>query len=419
MIFRNNAQLKTEKGFAIFYLTVLVLAAALTASASIFTITYREQRIIKDVTRSNQAYFAAEAGMEDATLRIKKTMDVPSKYTLIVGTELADIQIISPNSNTRIVQSTGTASNISRKIENRLSIETINPSFFYGAQAGNLGILMENNSRIEGAGGAPGNVYSNGPISGDNNAVITGNVFVATGMAGDQSYAVYNSDQIFGKNNPVIDVAQSFVPSVSNTLVKISIYIKRVGDPNDLTVRILTDNLGSPTKTVLASGGLEEDLVGTSFGWVDIVFSSPPNLTQGVTYWLAIDASTDNNDYWVWGKDQNQGYVSGQAKYSQDWNASNPSWTAIAGDLNFKTYMGGQATFLDKVAVLGDAHSNTITNSDVCGSAFYQTIDSSSLDFLNSPHSPACPSPLTPGTAFPESADPPLQNMPISDSNIN
>lgn len=416
MIFKKN---KTEKGFAVFYLTILILAASLIISGSIFSMTLREQKIVKNITRSNQAYFAAEAGVEDAILRIKKFMEVPSKYALTVSSQSADIEIFSPNANTRIIQSTGTASNIFRKIESNLSVETINPSFFYGAQAGSLGIFMENNSRIEGVGGAPGNIYSNGSVEGDNGATITGNVFVATGMAGDQSFAVYNSDQIFGQYNPVIDVAQSFIPSASNTLVKASIYLKKVGDPGDRTIRILTDNAGSPTKTVLASGELDEDLVGTSFGWVDIIFSTPPNLTQGVVYWLAIDASRDSNDYWVWGRDQGQGYDSGQAKYSENWNASNPVWSSIAGDLNFKTYMGGQPTYLQDIIVLGDAHANTINEVKVCGSAFYQTIDSSSLNFLNNPSNPTCPDPITPGTAFPASLDPPLQNMPISDSNIS
>lgn len=420
MVFSDNIQINKEKGFAVFYLTILVLAAALAAASSIFTAAYREQKVIKSITKSNQAYFAAEAGLEDATLRIKKSMKVPSsKYALIVGAESADIQVISPSPNTRIIQSTGTASNIFRKIENRLSIETVNPSFFYGAQAGILGISMENNSRIEGALGASGNVYSNGPISGDSGATITGNVFVATGMAGDQSLILYNSDQIFGQTNPIIDVAQGFVPSVSNTLVKASLYLKKVGDPDDLTVMVLTDSAGSPTKTVLAQSELNENLVGTSFGWVDVVFSSPANLTQNVAYWLAVDASRDGNDYWVWGKDQNQGYIPGQAKYSQDWNAGSPNWTGIAGDLNFKTYMGGQATFLDDVTVIGDAHANTIASSKVCGNAYYQTIDSFSANFLNDPSKPTCSDPLTPGAAYPGSQDPPLQNMPISDSNIN
>lgn len=410
---------QNQKGLAVIYLTVLTMAAIFIIGMSVSLITYNEEKIAQNAVKSEQSYFAAESGIEDALLRIKKSLNLPSQYIINFDSASAEILVSSPNPTTKIVQSKGLVANAFRKIETNLTIETTNPQFFYGAQAGTSGINMENNSRIEGAGGLAGNVYSNGPISGDNGATITGNVFVATGMSQDQSHTVYNSDQIFGKDNPIIDLAQSFVPAASNTLVKVSLYLKKVGDPDDKTVKILTDNLGSPTKTVLASATLDEDLVGTVFGWVDVVFSSPPNLTAGTPYWLAVDASRDSNDYWVWGKDSNAGYGLGEAKYSQDWNTGSPVWTIVAGDLNFKTFMGGQATFLDNVIVFGDAHANTITGSKVCGNGYYQTIDASSLNFLNSPSNPTCPNPLTPGAANPASPDPPLQNMPISDSNIN
>jgi hypothetical protein len=58
-------------------------------------------------------------------------------------------------------------------------------------------------------------------------------------------------------------------------------------------------------------------------------------------------------------------------------------------------------------------------NSKICGSAYYQTIDADSLSFLNNPSKNDCPEPLSNGTAYSGSTDPPLQNMPISDSNIN
>lgn len=413
--FRQN-----ERGFAAFFVTILILAVVFGIGTSIFILSYGEQKIIKNVARSSQAYYAAESGLEDAILRVKKSINLPSSYSIVSSNgTTASVSVEEPNVNTKIITSNANAADVFRKLKTQLTIETINPQFFYGAQAGDLGIVMENNSRVEGVGGSSGNIYSNGSISGDSGATITGNVFVATGMAGDQSHALYNSDQVFGQANPVIDLAQSFVPSVSNSLVKVSIYLKKVGDPDERTVKILTDSAGSPTKTVLASGILDEDLVGTAFGWADVVFSSPPNLTQGSTYWLMVDASKHTNDYWVWGKDQNNGYLFGQAKYVQDWNAGSPDWASIDGDLNFKTFMGGQITSLNGVIIYGDAHANTIENSKICGSAYYQTIDSTSLDFLNNPSNPTCPDPLTSGNANPDSSDPPLQNMPISDSNIN
>ncbi len=361
--------------------------------------------------------YLAGCGLEDAILRIKNSMPVSSNYTIIVDPGQVEVSIASPNPNTRIITATGTRSDISKTVEVQLNIQSVNPDFFYGAQAGTLGIVMENNARIEGAGGISGNVYSNGSISGDNGATITGTVFVATGISEDQVYAVYNADQIFAKTNPVIDLAQSFQPATSSSLTKVSLYIKKVANPNNANVRILTDNAGSPSETTLAVATLDKNLVGTVFGWVDVVFSSPPNLIQGQTYWLLVNASRDSGNYWVWGKDQGQGYIQGQAKYSQDWD--NDPWFDLTGDLNFKTFMGGQATFLDNVIVKGDAHANTITNSKVCGDVFYRTVDSSSLNFLNDPSNPTCSDPLTPGIGHPGSSDPPLQNMPISDSNIN
>ncbi|MFH1181265.1 MAG: hypothetical protein V1705_02645 [bacterium] len=409
-----------KQGFAAIYIAILVSAAIFSLASSLFVLTLNQQKISKNVVNSSRSYFAAESGLEDAILRAKKSMDLPSGYTFSVDAAIVQISVDSPSQNTKIIQSTGTApDNIFRKLEGRLAIESVNPQFFYGAQAGVLGINMENNSKIQGAGGLAGNVYSNGSITGDNGATITGNAFVATGMSLDQSHVVYNSGQIFGRADPIIDIAQSFIPSAGNSLVKVSLYIKKVGDPDDRTVKILTNSGSSPTKTVLASAKLDEDLVGTSFGWVDVVFSSPPALTAGVVYWLMIDASRDGNDYWVCGKDQNMGYGQGQAKYSQDWSAGSPVWLEIIGDLDFKVYLGGQITFLKDVIVLGDAHANDIDDSKICGDGYYQTIDSYSLNFLNNPSQPVCPNPLTPGAAVPGSTDPPLQNMPISDSNIN
>lgn len=408
-----------QKGFALYLVIVLILVIFAGIVFSISILTSYQLKILKDITRSNKAYFAAEAGIEDAIYRLKKSLNVSSNYNLVVGDSLVNVSIDYPSSKTRIITAKGSFANAFRKLEVSLTVSSERFDFFYGAQAGELGVEMENNSRIEGAGGVAGNVYSNGSIKGGTGATITGNVFVATGMSQNQTHTLYNDDQVFGQTNPIIDIAQSFKPSISEKLVKVSIYIKKVRNPSNRMVRILTDNGGSPSKTILATSTLQANLVGTSYGWVDIVFPNPPNLTSDETYWLMIDASQDNNDYWVWGKDKNLGYGNGVAKYTQDWTVANPVWTMISGDLNFKIFMGGQQTSLEDVIVLGDAHANTIKNSRICGDAYYQTIDSASLNFLNNPSTPTCFNPLTPGTAFPDSEDPPLENMPISDSIIN
>lgn len=248
---------KLQMGFAALLVTVLVLGAMLSVALSITAITLGEYKILKNVVLSSQTYYSTEAGIEDAVYRIKKVKNILPGYVLTVGDGTVDVSVNSPNQNSKIVTALSNVGNFSRKIEARLSIEKIEPEFFYGAQAGILGIEMENNSRIEGTGGIAGNIYSNGSIVGSPGATITGNVLVA-----------------------------------------------------------------------------------------------------------------------------------------------------------------GSAS-LDNVIIFGDAYANTITDSKICGNAYYQTIDSSSLNFLNNPSNPTCSDPLTPGNANPESPDLPLRNMPVSDSNIN
>lgn len=84
----------------------------------------------------------------------------------------------------------------------------------------------------------------------------------------------------------------------------------------------------------------------------------------------------------------------------------------IAGDL----ITAGTSSASD-VIVYGNARSYSINDSKICGNAYYQSIDSGSLNFLNNPSNP-CPIPRTNGTAYPDSENQPLQNMPISDANI-
>ncbi|MDO8265102.1 MAG: hypothetical protein Q7T34_01895, partial [Candidatus Parcubacteria bacterium] len=74
---------------------------------------------------------------------------------------------------------------------------------------------------------------------------------------------------------------------------------------------------------------------------------------------------------------------------------------------------------INSITVLGTARANDIKNSKICGDAYYQSIDSSSLTFLNSPKSSTCPLPLTPGIAYPGSPDEEIVSMPLTQANID
>jgi Tfp pilus assembly protein PilX len=402
-----------QKGFVAILFVLLVLAAMFSITASISSLSYKQQKIARSIIESSKAYYAAEAGAEDATYRVKNEMTISSNYSLTVGDSLAQITVSGTDLKT--INSLGKNKNANRKIRTVISKETINPQFFYGVQVGEGGLIMNNGSSVY------GNIYSDGTISGGSNTVITGDATIATGsILGEQS-TVQNQDQIFGQSSPVLDLAQQFSPnsSTAGSLVQISFYIKKVGNPSNVTVRILTDNSDKPTKTVLASATLNATSVGSSYSWVPVTFSSPPTLVAATKYWIMIDTSANASNYWVWGRDSNNGYGNGIARYSANWNDSSPVWSdPITGDLAFKTSIGGQITSLNSMIVYGTARANTITSSSICGDAYYKSIDSSSLTFLNSPSSP-CPTPFTPGTAYPNSEDPSVVAMPISQGNIN
>lgn len=394
---------------AVFFLLMVSLVVG-SAYASLANRVIQSSRVF---ARSVQSYVASESGLEDVVLRNSRGMQVDAAEVLAVGPTTVTTVTTSVWQDREITASSDFSSTI-RKTKASITLGSVGFQFVYGVQVGDGGAEMEENSEII------GNVSSNGNIIGDGGAKISGDVIVSGNIVESVQArsTVCNQDQIVGKENPEIDFAQSFSAPSSASLVKVSIYIKKVGNPADRTIRIVADSFGSPSQTSLANATFSSGLVTSNYGWIDVIFSSPPALTSGNTYWIVLDASQDKNKYWVWCKDSNNGYGNGVGKYKENWDAGG-AWTQITGDLNFRTYFGSGIHTLEEVIVTRTAWANSIVNSSICGDAYYQSIDSLSLDFLNDPSSPTCSAPLTDGTVFPDSADQPPSNMPFSQANID
>jgi hypothetical protein len=409
----NFRSRKYANGFAAFITIVLMVMVSLIVIAGFAFFALQEVKINRALTKSLSSYFVSEAGIEDALYRLLSGKQLSDGEVLAVGKGTTTIFYSSSGQN-RIIRSEGFRETYRRNLETKVAITTDAANFYYGVQVGEGGLEMSENSEVI------GNINSNGDVLGANGAKISGDAVVAGNVAESTQArsTVCNQDQVVGQTNPRIDFSQSFNAPSTARLVKVSLYIKKVGNPGDRAIYIVTDSSGSPSQTSLASATLSSSLVTTQYGWIDIVFSSPPLLTAGNNYWIVLDASQNSTRYWVWCSDSNNSYGNGVGKYKTDWS-SGGSWTTITGDLNFRTYFGSGIHTLNNVIVTGTAWANTITNSKICGDAYYQSIDRSSLDFLNSPSSPTCPTPLTNGTAFPNSTDQPPANMPISQANID
>lgn len=360
--------------------------------------------------QSESAATIAEAGVDKALASLNKSGgNYNGESETIFGDGSYSVDITSTDAATKVIQAIGYIPNKAKaKLKRTIKITAsrgVGVAFNYGIQVGEGGLALGRHNKVTGT------VYSNGNITSDDDNQITGDAWVAGGpqATADQATDCDGSnctDYLFGKTvgpETRLDIAQSFKPGSSGVLNKISIKVKKFGNPPDVIVRILQDSGGKPDKNaVLTTGTLYANLVVGSFGWIDVTFSSLPALTLDTTYWLMIDTSSDTNNYWSWQNDLAQSYNRGQPKWSTDWKTG---WTSIAGDLSFKTFMGGAPTSIRatrSLTVNGDVHANTIEKLTIGKDAYFQTIISSTVA----------------GTQHAGSADSPPKVFPISDANV-
>lgn len=380
----------------VFFFVVISVVIVLSMSTGAMS----ELRTYHTLVNSKYAYTASEGAGEDVLYRIITNKQVPTTEILALNNATASIDVFAISSTVKDLYARGTADAQVRKLYLQVS-QSANAKFLYGAQVDKGGIIMDNNSSIVGTGLAHGDVYSNGKVIGAPGASVTGNVSVSTGIVPDVSASSTTCalDEVVGQTNPRIDYAQSFVMSGTTTdvLAKVSFYLKRNGTPSAANIRIVADNSGQPGTVALATQSLSYVLVGTTYGWVDVIFASPATLTPGVTYWIVMDTAQNNSKYWYWCRSATNEYSNGLPLYKLSWSTAG-AWSAVAGDLNFRTYFGKGVSQVDSVAVSGTVKADVITNTSVGGDAYYQTISGGSVS----------------GTSYPGSPTPPQVNLPLS-----
>ena len=402
----NNAGLRVknlfnEKGQATLIVVLSLLGTVSVLVMTVGALSYNEIKKLNNIVRSSQSYYVAEAGIEDAVLRIKNHLATTSPYNLSVGEGSTQVNINGPLA-ALVITSAGNVQNRVRKLEVDLNGTTRSNkvSFNYGVHVGYGGLVMLNNSTIN------GNVYSNGGIvGGSNNSVITGSAFAATGGGSvdqDNSTPITPGNSIiFANNSSAEDAAQSFQVSTSDQVKSVALYIEKVRSPGNLTVRITNNSSGKPGTTIYATGTLNASNVSTTYGWVTVNFSSNPQLTSGITYWLVLDGSSNSSNYYVWAA--NASYAAGEAKTGQ---YSGGPWSATSGlDGYFKLSIGGIQNSIKNVTVgsngSGDARAYEVATSTIVGNNYCK---------IGSGNNKPCDT---------SQAVPPPQSFPLSDTNIS
>jgi hypothetical protein len=170
----TNYLLLTNTGQAAITLVLFILLALLSVSFAFSSVVLSQERIVRSYSNGAQSFFVAESGHEDAVFRIKTGKNVGNEEAILLSGHVATTTVVT-SGDTSTVTSSGDVSRHLRNIESTLTLGS-SVSFGYGLHSGIGGVVMENDSMIR------GNLYSNGPVSGDGNTV--GGTAVSAGASG-------------------------------------------------------------------------------------------------------------------------------------------------------------------------------------------------------------------------------------------
>lgn len=148
--------ISNQKGFAALFITLIILAIMFGIAMPLVVLILGQQRIVGNLTKSNQSYFVAEAGIEDALLRLKRGMKWNNSYSFSIENATVEVVISDVIAWARTVTAIGNSADRFRKIQVAYELSGLTPGLHYGAQIGDGGLLMDGNCKVI------GNVFSNG-----------------------------------------------------------------------------------------------------------------------------------------------------------------------------------------------------------------------------------------------------------------
>lgn len=396
---RPKIERRKNGGQALLMTVVLFLFLSITFITGVSGPIIRHGRVTTDFLSSRKSYFLAESGLEDVIYRIKNNKQISTLESISLDGSSATTSI-SDALGTKTIETSANVKDLFRKTEVVLRTG-VGSSFNYGIQSGAGGFILGNNAVVNGS------VYSNGSIVGSNGSAITGSAISANSPAltADQYNDVPstpNSSITFGDSSSNQDFAQSFKVSSLEALTKISLYIKKIGAPSNITVRIVTDSSGAPDINTITSATLSSSLVTSNYGWVDVSLPNYIQLTPGVPYWIVLDGVNSSSKYYILGANSSYGDGEGRlGQYGGTWGETSPSGL----DGYFKIYLGGLTGLISGLNVgsggVGNAEADQVTNTIVAGNIYCQT---------GSGNNKSCDT---------ERPAPPSLDFPISDGNID
>ncbi len=181
-----------HKGQASYVLVLIIgLVSIMTVMAS-SSLSVSNVQIEDAISTTNKAWYAAWSGIDEIMYRLRSHQDFGELYstTLTLPNGATVSASVTGDSNQKIVHSSGYFDGVIKNLEVTIASSSSKASFLFAAQAGEGGFELEGNTTVSGNGGAPGNVYSNGPVlgvrasSGQAGSKILGSVWAVGNIGG-------------------------------------------------------------------------------------------------------------------------------------------------------------------------------------------------------------------------------------------
>ncbi|MDX1607846.1 MAG: hypothetical protein R3251_01425 [Candidatus Spechtbacterales bacterium] len=167
---------KKQEGLVALSFAVIAMFVGMVIIISFVFVFLNRIEASRNLGMGEQAYFAAESGIEDVLLRFldsSKSQASTYPYMLSVGSANATVTVKEIIGNNKEIIADGVRSSRSRRVYVILNVDSDAVSFLHGAQVGDGGLTMANGSSVVGS------VFSNGGIQGTNQPDITGDAFAA------------------------------------------------------------------------------------------------------------------------------------------------------------------------------------------------------------------------------------------------
>ena len=135
--------------------------------------------------------------------------------------------------------------------------------------------------------------------------------------------------------------AQTFSPSTSHDIGKVSLYIYKLGTPSAITVSIRDTTTGAPSGVDKAVGTIAVGDIGTSAAWVDCTFVAPYALVASRQYAIVLRCTGSSGTHQIyWSYLTTGGYTGGNKDFSVN---SGSTWlgTETGKDHHFREYSLG------------------------------------------------------------------------------